>query len=62
MRGEELIKFKRTRVKEELLRWHPDKFRSVVLKKIPDAQKYMTEVCADIVARTLLDFRQELEA
>jgi hypothetical protein len=49
----EMVKLKRSRVKEELLRWHPDKFRARVLSKVIPIQRKLVEQCAEAVAKAL---------
>ena len=56
--GVEGEKNRRTRLKEELLRWHPDKFEHRVLGRIVPADMELVRAGADAVIKVLTSLKE----
>lgn len=55
VKPDEQGKSKRLRVKEELIKWHSDKFNSIVLSKVHKGDKAAAAEVAGMIARVLTD-------
>jgi hypothetical protein len=55
-------KTKAQMIKQELLHWHPDKFRTVVLERVIEDHKERAAEYAELVTKALNDLKAELAA
>ncbi|KZO96116.1 hypothetical protein CALVIDRAFT_481585, partial [Calocera viscosa TUFC12733] len=46
-------KSRKARLKDAMLRWHPDKFEQKWLNKVPEPQRAMAKECASAVAKSV---------